>query len=125
MTTVIILFIVALALFAWSATTTCSLAEFRPKATLHSQLAGQTGYDQLVRALLALPGVRRLESDDGGVLVSVMPVLSSLGRGYGLFVVVRQDGDKVLLLGRPRLPLPTSNTPAALRELERAARTTT
>jgi hypothetical protein len=122
MTTLIIVLIIMVAMFAWSAMATCSLAHFRPKASLRSQLTGLDGYERLVRSLLQLPGVRQLERDERGVLVSVLPVLSSLGRGYGLFVLVRRDDDHVVLLGRPRIPLPAPNTAGALRELERAAR---
>jgi hypothetical protein len=122
MTTLMVVLIIMVIMFVWSALATCSLAGFRPKASLRSQLRGPEGYERLVASLLELPGVRKLESDERGVLVSVTPVLSSLGRGYGLFVVVRREEDHVVLLGRPRIALPTSNMLGALRELERAAR---
>ncbi|HEX4726125.1 MAG TPA: hypothetical protein VH333_26690 [Pseudonocardiaceae bacterium] len=118
----IIVLAALLVLFAWSATATCSLSEFEPKAVFRSQFGGPDSYDRLVGSLLALPGVRKIESDERSTLVSVTPVLSSMGRGYGLFVVVRRDGNGVVLLGRPRIPLPAPNMPTALRELERAAR---
>jgi hypothetical protein len=122
MITLVVVLIIMVIMFVWSALATCSLAGFRPKASFRSQLRGLEGHERLVASLLELPGVRKLESDERGVLVSVMPVLSSLGRGYGLFVVVRREKDHVVLLGRPRIALPTLNMLGALRELERAAR---
>lgn len=123
MTTLDILLLVALcAVLLMFLVATCSLDTFRPRAGIHSQLTGPDAHARLTSALLALPGVRLIERTDHDVLLSVLPVPSSMERGLGLFVVVRRDGDEVLLLGRGRLPLPTPNLPAALRQLEREAR---
>lgn len=121
MTFAIIALVVFAGLYAWSAMTTCSVAGFRPQASLPGQLAGPTAYDDFTSALLSLPGVRMLDRGDDELLVSVMAVPSSMERGFGLFAVARRAGEGVVLLGRGRLPV-APGLDAALRQLERDAR---
>jgi hypothetical protein len=123
MITLIICLVLICALLIWSATTTCSLRSFEGIVSLRSQLSGPDSYRRLVQALRQLPGVRVLEGREHEVLVSVMPVPSSLGRGWGLFVVARLGSDgEINLAARRRLPLPGPDLSPALEELERVAR---
>ena len=111
------------ALLIWSASTTCSLATFQPRATVRCQLSGEDAYRGLARALRQLPGVRVLEEREHEVLVSAMPVPGSLGRGYGLFVLARcLPGGEIVLSARRRIPLPGPDLAAALEHFERDAR---
>jgi hypothetical protein len=109
-------------LILWSASMPCSLHTFQARAGVSSQISGPNAYDRLTDALLRLPGVRLIERDEHAVLMSVLPVPSSMERGLGLFVVVRRQDNEVQLLGSSRLPLPTTNVFGALRQLEREAR---
>jgi hypothetical protein len=118
MTTLVIVLLIAAALAVWSALQTCTLETFVPQTQVRSQVAGATAFDDVVRALLGLPGVRELDSTDGQVLFSAVPVPSSLDRGYGMFVVARKHEDGVLLLARPRIPLPGPRVESGLRQLE-------
>jgi hypothetical protein len=117
MTTLVIVLVIATGLAVWSALQTCTLDTFVAQTQVRCQVPEVT-LDDLVRALLGLPGVRELESTDGQVLLSVIPVPSSMDRGYGMFVVARRDNDGVLLLARPRLPLPGPRVENGLRQLE-------
>ncbi len=123
MTTLIVLLVIAAALLLWSATTTCSLNSFEGESSLHSQLSGPDGYRHLTEVLPRLPGVRVLQRNDHEILVSVMPVPSSMGRLWGLFVTASllPDGD-IVLAARSRLPLPGPHTGSALGQLEREIR---
>lgn len=118
----IILLAVAGALFAWSALATCTLAGFAPTVSLRSQVTGPDACFRLVTALAGLPGVRALERNGNDVLFSVLPTPTSMERGFGMFVVVREVDDGVLLLARSRIPLST-RPGSALRQVEREART--
>jgi hypothetical protein len=120
-TTLIIVLAIAAALYLWSAMATCALAGFTPGAIVVSQLSGPGAYADFTGNLLALPGVRQLERTDDEVLVSVMPVPSSMERGFGLFAVARRQGDEVVLLGRGKLPM-APGLDGALRQLERDVR---
>jgi len=121
--TFLIIFVLALiVLFGWSAMTTCSLDAFRPSTTVPSQLTGPTAHADLVKSLLTLPGVRLLERTDDDVLISVMPVPTSMERGLGFFAIARHTSDGVVVLGRSRLPLPSPWIDSAVRQLERDAR---
>ncbi|WP_116202820.1 hypothetical protein [Amycolatopsis circi] len=122
MTVLIIGLVVMTSLFLWSAMATCSLAGFVSGASVVSQLAGPGAHADFTAALAALAGVRVLERTDDAVLVSVMPVPSSMERGFGLFAVAqRVEDDGVMLLGRGRLPV-ALGLETALRQLERDAR---
>ena len=122
MTTLVILLVIAVGLAVWSALQTCDLRTFVPQAQVRSQVAGPSAFEDVVRALLGMPGVRGLETGDGQVLLSAIPVPSSMDRGWGMFVVVRRDADGVVLLARPRLPLPGPRVDSGLRQLELQAR---
>jgi hypothetical protein len=123
-TTLIIALVLATALFMWSATKTCSLRHFRPQAELPTQLIGPSDqvYARLVHALDEQPGVRQLARDGTATLFSVLPVPSSMDRGFGLIVVVSRRADGVMLQAQRRIPLPAPHLPSALRQLEREAR---
>ena len=122
MTLVIILLVVLASLYLWSAMTTCALPGFVPGAAVVSQLSGPGAHADFAEALGTLSGVRVLDRTDDAVLVSVMPVPSSMERGLGLFAVARRgDDDGVLLQGRGRLPV-APGLEAALRQLERDVR---
>lgn len=121
MTFAIIALAIVAALCVWSAMTTCSLAGFVPKVSVTGQLRGPAALGELATALLDTPGVRLLERTDDELLVGVMPVPSSMERGYGLFAVVRRTEDGVVLLDRGRLPV-APGLDTALRQLERDAR---
>jgi hypothetical protein len=110
------------ALLLWAALATCTIETFTPQAEYRSQLSGPSAHDRLVAALLSLPGVREVERSGTYVLLSVLPVPSSMDRGYGLFVLAGPTDDGATLLARSRLPLPGPNVSAALRQLEREAR---
>jgi hypothetical protein len=121
-TVLIVVLVVVASGYLWSAMTTCSLTGFVPGASVVSQLAGPGAHADFVAALGALAGVRVLERTDDAVLVSVMPVPSSMERGFGLFAVARHvENDGVVLLGRGRLPI-APGLEAALRQLERDVR---
>lgn len=118
----IIVVVLAVVLYVRSVLAVCELTAFTPAETVVSQLSGPGAFGDFTTALLTLPGVRLLERTDDDVLVSVLPVPSSMERGFGLFAVARRgEGDRVLLLGRGRLPL-ALGLPAALRQLERDVR---
>ena len=118
----IVVLVAVAGVYLWSAMTTCSLTGFVPGASVVSQLAGPGAHADFVVALGALAGVRVLERSDDAVLVSVMPVPSSMERGFGLFAVARRvENDGVVLLGRGRLPV-APGLEAALRQLERDVR---
>ncbi len=121
MTYLVIVLSVSAVLLVWAALTTCSLAVFVPTVSLRSQLVGPHAYTQLVVALTELPGIRPVERTDGAVLFSVLPTVTSMERGFGMFLVVRRADDGVQLLARPRLPLPFK-VGSALRQVEREAR---
>ncbi|MGW4397831.1 hypothetical protein ACWEHA_21290 [Amycolatopsis nivea] len=122
MTLLIIVLVVMASLSLWSAMATCSLAGFVPGASVVSQLAGPGVHADFTTALAALSGVRVLERTDDAVLVSVLPVPSSMERGFGLFAVARRtEDDGVVLLGRGRLPV-APGLETALRQLERDVR---
>jgi len=113
---------IMVALYLWSAMTTCVLSGFVPGATVASQLSGPGAHADFVGALIALPGVRLLERSADEALVSVMPVPMSMERGFGLFVVVRRyEDDGIVVLGRGRLPM-APGLEQALRQLERDVR---
>jgi hypothetical protein len=109
-------------LLLWALLATCTIETFRPQSEYHSQLTGPSAHDRLLAALLDLPGVWEVERADTGVLLSVLPVPSSMDRGYGLFVLVEPTADGATLLARSRLPLPGPSVSASLRQLEREAR---
>jgi hypothetical protein len=117
MTTLVIVLVIAAGLAVWSALQTCTLDTFVPQTQVRCQVPGAT-FDDVVRALLGLPGVHELESADGQVLLSAIPVPSSMDRGFGMFVVARRVDDGVMLLARPRLPLPGPKVESGLRQLE-------
>ncbi|HEX3592930.1 MAG TPA: hypothetical protein VHV74_25165, partial [Pseudonocardiaceae bacterium] len=91
-------------------------------AALASQLTGPDTHGRLVDALVALPGVRVLERDGRDVLLSVLPTPTSIGRGFGIFLMASDTGDGVVLRAQNRLPLPAANLSSTLRYIERAAR---
>jgi hypothetical protein len=110
MVTLVIVLAVVVVLLVWTASATCSLRTFEATASIRSQLTGPDAYRRCVAAMERLPGTR------------VLPTPASMDRGWGLFVVVRNAADGVVLAGRRRIPLPGSNVDAALRQLERDAR---
>jgi hypothetical protein len=121
-TLLVLVLLAVAAVYLWSAVTTCALTGFVPGASVVSQLSGPGAHADFAAALGGLSGVRVLERTDDAVLVSVMPVPSSLERGLGLFAVARRgDDDGVLLQGRGRLPV-APGLEAALRQLERDVR---
>ena len=110
-------------LLLWSALATCTLDAFVPQAEYRSQLTGPTAYQSLLASLMELSGIRELERRGDDVLLSVMPVPTSMDRGYGLFVLVRPaEGGGAALFARSRLPLPGRSVDFSLRQLERSAR---
>ena len=122
MTVLVITLVISLVLLTWSALSVCSLATFSPNLSVFSQLTGVQAHERLVEALVELPGIRLVERGEGTVLLSVMPTLWSMSRGFGMFVVVRDTQRGVLLEARSRLPFPTANIGAAVRQVEREAR---
>lgn len=122
MTYLVIMLVIGLVLLAWSALSVCSLNTFRANLSVFSQLTGPDAHARLVEALLDLPGVRLIERDGGDALISVMPTVWSLSRGYGIFLLVQDTERGVLLRARSRLPFPTSNIGATVRQVEREAR---
>lgn len=122
MTYLIIVVTVTVVLLAWSALATCSLDSFRPDSTLHSQMTGPEAHQRLVETLLELPGIRSIEHDERGVLLSVLPTITSMERGWGAFLLVRRTDDGVVLLAQRRIPLPSTKLGATLRQIERDAR---
>jgi hypothetical protein len=118
----VIVLAVVVVLLVWTASATCSLRTFEATASIRSQLTGPDAYRRCVAAMERLPGTRVLEQGEQEALVSVLPTPASMDRGWGLFVVVRNAADGVVLAGRRRIPLPGSNVGAALRQLERDAR---
>ncbi|HEY2698914.1 MAG TPA: hypothetical protein VGJ45_25880 [Pseudonocardiaceae bacterium] len=125
MTVLVIMLVISLVLLTWSALSVCSLDTFRAELSVLSQLTGADAHARLVEALLALPGVRLVERNDREALVSVLPTVWSMSRGFGIFLLVRDTERGVLLQARSRLPFPTSNIGATVRQVEREARMST
>jgi len=96
-------------------------ADVSAQAKTRSRLTGPAAHADLVTALQGLPGVREIDRRQDEVMFSVMPVPSSMDRGFGLFVLARRDGPGVELLGRRRLPLPGFNIAGTLVQIEREA----
>ncbi|MGH3438370.1 MAG: hypothetical protein ACRDRN_18120 [Sciscionella sp.] len=90
MITLIIVLVLTCLLLLWSSTTTSSLRAFEATAAVRSQVTGPDALARLVDALLDLPGIRLIEYGEQDALMSVMPVPTSMERGFGLFVVARQ-----------------------------------
>jgi hypothetical protein len=121
MGTLIIILLIVGALLTWSALTTCSLGTFQPQTRIRSRLNGPSAHADLVTGLRALPGVREIDRGQDEVLFSVVPVPSSMDRGWGLFILARRDQHGAELLGRRKLPLPGPSIEGALQQLEREA----
>lgn len=125
MTVLVIMLVISLVLLTWSALSVCSLDTFRAEFSVLSQLTGAEAHARLVEALLLLPGVRLVERKDREALVSVLPTVWSMSRGFGVFLLVRDTERGVLLQARSRLPFPTANIGATVRQVEREARMST
>jgi len=120
--TLLVVLAVGLVLLLWTASATCSLHSFQETASIRSQLTGPDAYRRCVAAMERLPGARMLERGEEQALVSVLPTPTSMDRGWGLFVVVKNAPEGVVLAGRRRVPLLGTDVHSALRQLERDAR---
>jgi hypothetical protein len=116
-------FIVVCVFLIFAVRTKCTIASFHPTIGMHSRLTGADAHARLVAGASGLPGVRVIDTAGPDTLLSVRPVASAKDRGLGMYVVIRDAGDEVVLLARRRVPVPAGDLGSALSELEQLART--
>lgn len=122
MTIAVVLLVIAGVGLVWGAAQRTSLSEFRPSASLPSQLPPWPDVlERMVAAMPGVPGARITERTADVVLVSAGPSMQCLSRGAGLFVRLTRTGDGVLVEGRSKVSVNT-NASAALTEFERQLR---
>jgi hypothetical protein len=123
---VLIVVLAAVCVFlVFAVRTKCTIASFHPTVGMHSRLIGTGAHARFVAAATGLPGVRVIDTAGTDTLLSVRPVASAKDRGLGMYVVIRDAGDDVVLLARRRVPVPAGDLSSALRELEQLASTGT